>query len=82
MDIFEYRASRVVNTEGVFKVYKEDEGDLSGLFTRLKNLTVSETHTQWDIAYLETYVKNNMVPRSLRWEVSPQKRQCPIGGLV
>lgn len=40
---------------------------------RLKNLTVSETHTQWDIAYLETYVKNNMVPRSLRWEVSPQK---------
>lgn len=73
MDIFECRATRVVNTEGGFKTYKDDEGDLGGLFMRLKNLTVSETHTQWDIAFLETYVKNGMVPRSLRWEVSPQK---------
>lgn len=73
MDVFEYRATRVVDTEGVFEIYKEDEGDLSGMFLRLKNLTVSEIHTQWDIAYLETYVKGGMVPRSLRWEVSPQK---------
>lgn len=48
MDIFDYRPTRVVNTDGVFEVFKEDEGDLSGLFRRLKNLTVSETHTQWE----------------------------------
>lgn len=73
MDIFDYRASKKVNTNGVFEPYKEEEGDLSGLFTMLKNLTISETNTKWDVAYLETYVKLNMVPRSLRWEVSPQK---------
>lgn len=56
MDIFEYRATRVVNTNGVFEVYKEEEGDLGGLFMRLKNLTVSEMRTQWDIAYLDTYI--------------------------
>lgn len=63
----------MLNTEGVFESYKEDESDLGGLFTRLKNLLISENHTKWDIAYLESYVKLGMVPRSLRWEVPPQK---------
>lgn len=57
MDIFDFQAQKVVNTEGVFEVYKEDENDLGGLFVRLKNLMISETHTQWDIVYLETYIK-------------------------
>lgn len=73
MDIFEYRASRAVNTDGVFEVFSNSDNDLSGLFMRLKNLLISEIHTQWDIAFLETYIKNTMVPRSLRWEVCPQK---------
>lgn len=73
MDIFEYRATKVVNIEGVFEAFKGDEGDLGGLFMRLKNLTISELHTQWDIAYLNTYIKNQMVPQSLRREVSPQQ---------
>lgn len=72
MDVFEFRATRVVNTEGVFEPFKEGDGDLGGLFMRLKNLTISETHTQWDIAFLETYIKHHMVPRSLRWGVCPQ----------
>lgn len=75
MDVFEYRASRVVNTEGVFETFKESDRDLSGLFVRLKNLTISEIHTQWDVTFLETYIKLKMVPRSVRWEVCPQKRR-------
>lgn len=39
---------------------------------------ISETHTQWDIAYLGTYIKNSMVPRSLRWEISPQKGETEL----
>ena len=71
MDVFDYRAAKKVNTDGVFQMYQE--GDLSGLFVRLKNLTIAEIHTQWDVAFLETYIKLSMVPRSLRWQVSPQK---------
>lgn len=51
MDVFDFRATRMVNTEGVFEVFKDGDGDLDGLFARLKNITVSETHTQWDIVF-------------------------------
>lgn len=50
------------------------------MFLRLKNLLVSELHTNWDIAYLEQYVAQKMVPRSLRWEVSPQKGETDLEG--
>lgn len=73
MVIFEYRASKVVNTNWVFQMYSDKDSDLGGMFTRLKNLTMSEIHTQWNVAFLDTYIKLNMVPRSLRWQVSPQK---------
>lgn len=78
MDIFEFRATRVINTEGVFEIFKDGDGDLGGLFTRLKNLTVSETHTQWEIAFLETYIKHHMVPHSLRWEVCSQREEVQL----
>lgn len=45
---------------------------------RLKNLMVSEIHTQWDIIFLGQYVTDSMVPRSLRWEVSPQKGETDL----
>lgn len=45
---------------------------------RLKNLMVSEIHTQWDVAFLETYIRLKMVPRSLRWEVCPQKGETEL----
>lgn len=73
MDIFEYRSQLVIDTTGVFDGREDPSDDLAGCFLRLKNLTVSEVHLRWDIAYLEEYVKVNMVPRSLRWEVNPQK---------
>lgn len=45
---------------------------------RLKNLMVSEIHTQWDVEFLETYIRLKMVPRSLRWEVCPQKGETEL----
>ena len=72
MDVFDYRTSRTLNTEGVFTVLKTDS-ETGGLFMRLKNIMTSELHLQWDIAFLEQYVKENMVPRGLRWDVHPQQ---------
>lgn len=73
MDVFDYRAQVVTDTLGVFDGNDDPRDDISGCFLRLKNLTTTEIHTRWDIAYLEEYVRENMVPRSLRWEVNPQK---------
>lgn len=80
MGIFEFRATRVVNTDGVFEPFKNGDSDIGGLFVRLKNLVVSEIHTQWDIAFLETYVKKHMVPRSLRWDVGSQRGENDLEG--
>ena len=81
MDIFDFRSKRVVNLEGVFDTTPITPGsDVGGLFLRLKNLLVAEIHTQWDIAFLETYIKGAMVPRSLRWEVSPQQGDTDLMG--
>lgn len=72
MDVFDYRINRSVNTEGVFTLLKTDT-EIGGLFLRLKNLMVSELHLDWDIAFLEQYSKERMVPRGLRWNVYPQQ---------
>lgn len=77
MDVFDYRASRVVNTEGVF-VATSNDSEIGGLFLRLKNVMVSELHLQWDLAFLEQYVAEGMIPRSLRWDVHPQQGESEL----
>lgn len=72
MHVFNYRASRTVNLDGVFSVTGNDT-ELGGLFLRLKNIMTSELHILWDLAFLEQYISEHMVPRSLRWEVHPQQ---------
>lgn len=42
---------------------------------------IAELHTQWDIAFLDQYVADSMVPRSLRWDVSPQKGESELAEL-
>lgn len=77
MDVFDYRASRVFNTEGVFVATSSDT-EIGGLFMRLKNVMVSELHLQWDLAFLEQYVSEGMIPRSLRWDVHPQQGETEL----
>lgn len=72
MDVFEYRTSRSLNTDGVF-INTNPDSEMSGMFIRLKNLMVSEIHLQWDKAFLEQYIKEGMVPRGLRWDIHPQQ---------
>lgn len=72
MDVFDYRASHKVNTEGVF-IATGNEMEIGGLFLRLKNVMTTELHLQWDLVFLQQYISEQMVPRSLRWEVQPQQ---------
>lgn len=72
MDVFDYRASHKVNTEGVFTA-TGNEMEIGGLFLRLKNVMTTELHLQWDLVFLQQYISEGMVPRSLRWEVQPQQ---------
>lgn len=80
MDIFDFRFQHNINTDKVFDGNVEQSDEIGGLFLRLKNLLVSELHTGWDIAYLEQYVTQKMVPRSLRQEVPPQKGDNDLEG--
>lgn len=80
MDIFDFRSQYTINTEGVFNGEVEQADEVGGLFLRLKNLLTSELHTSWDVAYLEQYISQKMVPRSLRWEVNPQKGEVDLEG--
>lgn len=72
MDIFDYRTTRSVKTDGVFTSVGQDT-EMSGMFLRLKNLMTIEIHLQWDTAFLEKNVKEQMVPRGLRWDAAPQQ---------
>lgn len=77
MDIFDYRASHRVNTEGVF-VASGSDTEIGGLFLRLKNVMTTELHLRWDLAFLQQYIIEKMVPRSLRWEVQPQQGETDL----
>lgn len=80
MDIFDFRSQHNINTDGVFDGNVEQSDDINGLFLRLKNLLVSDLHTNCDVAYLEQYVAHKMVPHSLRWQVHPQKGENDLEG--
>lgn len=79
MDIFEFPSSRCIDLKGAFNdVVDQQNNDLGGLFVRLKNLMIVEVHGNWDVAFLEKYLDDQMVPRSLRFEISPQDDDIDI----
>lgn len=81
MDIFEFRNSRSLNLKDVFdNVEVQQNLDIGGLFVRLKNLVISEVHGHWDVAFLEKYLDDVMVPRSLRFEITPQEDEIDLLG--
>lgn len=77
MDVFVYRASHKVNTEGVFVATGSDT-EIGGLFLRMKNGMTTELHLQWDLVFLQQDISEQMVPRSLRWEVETQQGETDL----
>lgn len=81
MDVFDFRKSRSLNLKDAFSSVEVQQNlDMGGLFVRLKNLMVAEVHGHWDIALLEKYLDDNMVPRSLRFEITPQEDEIDLPG--
>lgn len=81
MDIFEFRSSRCIDLKDAFNnVDDSQNNDLGGLFMKLKNLMIAEIHGNWDVAFLEKYLEDQMVPRSLRFEITPQDDESDISG--
>lgn len=78
MDIFDFCHNRKINPEEVFDQASPANEGIRGTFMRLKNVLISELHATWDIVFLERYIKEKMIPRSLRWNVYPDKGDTEI----
>lgn len=72
MDIFEYRSQNIrdlsINFESHLNMDPKAE-DLEFIFRGLEKLLIKEISTLWDIAALEHYISENMIPQGLRWQL-------------
>lgn len=75
MDPFNYLLNRQMDPECVFSSNHEMadcEEDFSGTLKTLDNPLEKQIKVWWDVFTFEHYQKENLIFRSLRWEVSPQ----------
>lgn len=75
MDAINFLSNRQMNPEDIFSTSQtmtECEEDVSGSLKNLENLLEKQVKTWWDIFTFKHYEKENLIFRSLRWEVSPQ----------
>lgn len=72
MDAFSYMEKRQVNLEEVFKISNKKTNsnlDLESLMHKLGHNMEKKVSVWWDICTFETYLKENIVPRRLRWDI-------------
>lgn len=75
MDAFNFLKNRQLNPESVFSNDQpmiENEEDFSALLKTLDGLLEKQIKTWWDVFTFEHYRRENLIFRSLRWEVPPQ----------
>ena len=74
MDSINFLSNRLLNMDSIFTNDGggDDELDFNSLLSTLSNTLEKQVRTWWDIATFEHYLKENIIMRSLRWEVSPQ----------
>lgn len=75
MDLFNYLSDRQMNPEHVFSNNVEmtvDEEDFSVTLRSLENLLEKQIKVWWDVFTFKHYQKENLIFRSLRWDVPPQ----------
>lgn len=74
MDVFTYMDKRKINLEEVFNASNSNitkNLDLESLMRRLGHNMEKKVSLWWDTCTFETYLKKNLVPRRLRWDVPP-----------
>lgn len=75
MDAFNFLSNRQLNPESIFSsnlIITDCEEDFSGMLKTIDNLLEKQIKTWWDVFMFEHYCKENLIFRSLRWEVPPQ----------
>lgn len=82
MDIFDYWKGRKAISSNVLAEEQNGPSDHRGTFMHLKTTMTTQIHIQWDILFLEQYVKDSMIPRSLGWNVFPEKNDEELGELL
>lgn len=74
MDIVNFFNSRTLDLESLFSAenVSRDNTDYSGALNTLGDVLEKLVKTWWDICTFKHYLKESIIMRSLRWEVSPQ----------
>lgn len=75
MEAINFLLNRQINSKYIFstnQVMTECDEDFSGKLKTLENLLEKQVKTWWDMFTFEHSQKENLIFRSLRWEVAPQ----------
>ena len=70
MEIFQYMENRTIDLKDVFTTKPTVEsGDLDTNFRRFGHLMEKKMSVWWDLTTHDQYIKENIVPRRLRWDL-------------
>lgn len=70
MEIFNFMENRSIVLEEIFTTNpSNDTGDLDSIFRKFGHLMEKKVSLWWDIATHERYIKDNIIPRWLRWDI-------------
>lgn len=69
MDLFSFFDNWDIDLEELFSETANKKNDIVYLFRKLGHNMDKKSNIWWDISTMEKYLKDNMVPRKLRWDV-------------
>lgn len=69
MDPFAFFDNRELDLEDLFSDKKSREDDLAQSFRKLGHCMDKKSNVWWDQSTMEKYLKDNLIPRKLRWDV-------------
>lgn len=69
MDPFAFFDNRELDLEDLFSDKKTKEDDIAQLFKKLGHCMDKKSNVWWDRSTMEKYLRDNLIPRKLRWDV-------------
>lgn len=69
MDPFAFFDNRELDLEDLFSDKKPRDDDIAHLFRKLGHCMDKKSNVWWDQSTMEKYLKDNLIPRKLRWDV-------------
>lgn len=86
MDVFTFMENRNINLDEIFNsLNKTRNTDLESMIKKLGHLMEKKVNLWWDTNTFERYLRENITPRRLRWELPPNDgladKEAMDGGL-